>query len=167
MSEPARATDLFSRHMAFGWWTLLLFLLLGMLLDAMHGLKIGLYLDVSNATRRLLWTLAHAHGALLALVHIAFAWTLRSTPFGEGADRGRGLASACLIAASVLMPSGFFLGGAFVYGGDPGVGAFLVPVGGALLLVGFFLTARGVASGRSAPAEPLAGHAVGGPDPAR
>jgi hypothetical protein len=35
----------------------------------------------------------------------------------------------------VLLPTGFLLGGLFVYGGDPGVGVVLVPVGGALLVI--------------------------------
>lgn len=128
-----------SRHLRFGWWQLLCFATLGVTLEAMHGLKIGWYLDVSNDTRRLLWTLAHAHGVLLALVHVAFALTLRMLP--EGGARWCRLSSPCLMAASVLLPAGFLLGGAVVYGGDPGVGILLVPVGGALLLCAIFLTA--------------------------
>jgi hypothetical protein len=38
-----------------------------------------------------------------------------------------------LLAASVLMPGGFLLGGIWVYAGDPGLGILLVPVGGVLL----------------------------------
>ena len=43
--------DLVRRHLRLGWWCLLLFLTLGLLLDALHGFKLGYYLDVSNATR--------------------------------------------------------------------------------------------------------------------
>ena len=67
----------YSRHLVFGWWCLLLFLFVGIGLEAMHGFKIGWYLDVSNETRRLMWRLGHAHGVLLSLVNIAFAHTLR------------------------------------------------------------------------------------------
>ncbi|MFQ5556715.1 MAG: hypothetical protein ACE5GB_04305, partial [Acidimicrobiales bacterium] len=75
--KTARDTERFvQRHFRFGWWSLLLFLTLGIALETLHGLKIGWYLNVSNQTRRLLWTLSHAHGTLLALVHIAFAATL-------------------------------------------------------------------------------------------
>jgi hypothetical protein len=40
------------------------------------------------------------------------------------------------------MPAGFFLGGVFVYAGDPGLGILLVPVGGILLFAAVFMTAR-------------------------
>ena len=32
-----------------------------------------------------------------------------------------------LLGALVLLPLGFFLGGVFIYGGDPGIGVILVP----------------------------------------
>ncbi len=87
--------------------------------------------------RRLLWTLAHAHGALLSPVHAAFAFTYFAIPvLLTGRQR---LASALLMTASVLLPGGFFLGGAFVYEGDPGLGIWLVPPGALCLLVGVFL----------------------------
>ncbi len=130
------------RHLRFGWWSLLVFLTLGIVLEALHGFKLGWYLDTSNATRRLMWTLAHAHGVLLALVNIAFALTLRW--FGDGALRWPRVASACLIGATLTLPGGFFLGGWFVYGGDPGLGVLLVPIGGVLLFVAVLLVARGV-----------------------
>jgi hypothetical protein len=129
------------RHLKFGWWSLLVFLTLGIMLEAMHGLKIGWYLNVSTATRRLLWTLAHAHGTLLALVHIAFALTVAALPGWGG--RVRSIASACLIAASILLPGGFFLGGIVIYSGDPGLGILLVPLGAVLLFVSVFFAAHG------------------------
>ena len=61
------AVDYTRRHLRFGWWSLLGFLCLGFMLELLHGFKAGFYLDVSNETRRLMWTLAHAHGALLGL----------------------------------------------------------------------------------------------------
>ena len=93
--------DYVHRHLRFGWWSLLFFLTLGMLLEAMHGLKVGWYLDVSNSTRRLMWTLSHAHGTLLALVNIAFAATLALLP-GQAA-RSRRLVSPCLMGATLLL----------------------------------------------------------------
>ena len=149
------------RHLLIGWWSLLLFLSLGLLLEAFHGLKIGWYLQVSSQIRRLMLTLAHSHGTLLALVHIAFSLTAcRRDPPNPESQAGSDLesedspawrrwASSCLIGASVLLPGGFFLGGFFIYDGDPGLGAaLLVPLGGVLLLVAVFLTARGVSSQR-------------------
>lgn len=123
-------------HLRLGWWSLLAFLSFGAVLEAMHGLKVPFYLDVSNETRRLLWTLAHAHGVLLSLVHVVFAATLRAFPLE--AER-LAAASRCLMAAGLLLPGGFFLGGLFVYGGDPSLGVALTPIGAALL---FFAVLR-------------------------
>jgi hypothetical protein len=39
-------------------------------------------------------------------------------------------------------PLGFFLGGVFIHGGDPGIGVILVPPGGLLLFLSVLLTAR-------------------------
>jgi len=142
-------TVLTKRHLRFGWWALLIFLTLGLGLESLHGFKVGLYLNVSNETRRLMWTLAHAHGTLLALVNLGFALTVRLIP--EWTARERGIASACLRGATCLLPAGFFLGGTFIYSGDPGLGILLVPVGGLLLLVAAFLTACGVGSFRIEP----------------
>ena len=138
---PDHNRSLSRRHLRFGWWSLLVFLTLGIILESMHGFKVGWYLDVSNETRRLTWKLAHAHGVLLALVHIAFGVTIYVIPAAIGARRR--IASSCLLAASILLPGGFFLGGIFIYGGDPGLGILLVPVGAMLMFVAVFLIARG------------------------
>ena len=132
------------KHLRFGWWALLFFLTLGIVLEALHGFKVGAYLNVSNATRRLMWTLAHAHGTLLALINIAFGLTVRVLP--DWAARGRNVASACLVGASVLLPGGFFVGGIVTYGGDPGLGILLVPLGALLLFIAVWLIARAVKS---------------------
>src|SRR5712692_3117025 len=58
------------RHNAFGWWLLFVSSTLGLLLELLHGFKVQAYLAVSNETRRLMWTLAHAHGVLIALVNL-------------------------------------------------------------------------------------------------
>lgn len=138
IQTPAAACS--ARHIRFGWWMLLCFLSFGLILEALHGIKAGFYLDVSNETRRHMWTLGHAHGTLLAVVNLAFAWTVDRLPkWGEGP---RQLASRCLIGASILMPAGFVLGGAVVYGGDPGLGILLLPFGAVLLFVAVLLTAR-------------------------
>lgn len=137
------STGLARRHVVHGWWWLLLFLSLGALLEAFHGLKLGFYLDISSATRRLMWTLAHAHGVLLALVNIAFGVSLRAFPPAN--VRLVRIASRCLSLATLLLPFGFLLGGVFVHGGDPSLGILLVPAGAALLFVSVLLTARALA----------------------
>ena len=72
-------------------------------------------------------------GTLLALVNLAFGCTLVLLP--ERRVRWRAVASRCLLMASVMLPLGFFLGGIWTYGGDPGLGILLVPIGGVLLVV--------------------------------
>ena len=139
------SVDYGRRHLRFGWWSLLLFATLGLVLESLQGFKVRAYLDVSNETRRLMWTLAHAHGTLLAIVHVIFALTWRSAPASLPSPR---LISASLIAASVLLPGGFFLGGVTFYSGDPGVGVLLVPIGGVLLLFALFSIARAAAGPR-------------------
>ena len=144
-AKPAVPTeadfDYFNRHMKFGWWTLALFMLLGLFLEYLHGFKVDYYLNVGNETRRLMFTLAHAHGTLFAMIHILFALTARAMPVS--ADSWQRVASPLLMAGSVLMPGGFFLGGVWIYDGDPGLGIFLVPVGVIAMVVAIVMTARG------------------------
>jgi uncharacterized membrane protein len=117
------------RNLRFGWWSLLVFLSLGGALETLHGFKIGWYVDVGNETRRLMFTLAHAHGTLLALINIAAGLTARKVDRFEL----RPSVSFALIWAAILLPAGFFLGGIVIYDGDPGLGVWLVPVGAILL----------------------------------
>src|SRR5712692_10309941 len=99
------------RNLRFGWWSLLVFLSLGGVLETLHGFKIGWYVDVGNETRRLMFTLAHAHGTLLALVNIIAGLS------GRIVDRFtlRSSVSFALIWAAILLPAGFFLGGIVIY----------------------------------------------------
>ena len=142
-TSPPRAS-LVRRHLRLGWWTLLVFLTGGLILETLHGFKIGAYLNVSNETRRLMWTLAHAHGTLLGLVNLGFAAALGVLPAWP--EPKKRFASVSLIGATVLMPAGFILGGFFIYVGDPGLGILLLPIGGVLLFVAVLLTA--LAAGR-------------------
>jgi hypothetical protein len=129
-------------HLRFGFWGLFAFVCLGLALEAFHGFKIRFYLDVANDTRRLLWTLAHAHGVLLSLLNIVFALLLRTTP--ELSSQNLAAASRCLLAAAILLPGGFFLGGVVIHAGDPGLGVALAPLGALLLLYAVLQTARAV-----------------------
>jgi hypothetical protein len=139
MSRPSKhalpGVQLADRNLRFGWWSLLVFLSLGALLETLHGFKIGWYIDVGNETRRLMFTLAHAHGTLLALVNIAAGLTPRMVD----SFMLRPSVSFALIWAAILLPAGFFLGGIVIYDGDPGLGVWLVPIGAALL---FYSIAR-------------------------
>lgn len=144
--DQSQKTLLSRRHLRTGWWLMLIYLTFGMLLESFHGFKLFWYLDLSNSTRRLMFTLAHSHGTLLGLLNVAFALTLPHLPDWE-VDRAR-LAGRCLFLASLLIPAGFLFGGLAVYGGDPGLGILLVPVGAVCLFIAVLLTA--LASNRAA-----------------
>jgi hypothetical protein len=128
-----------TRHLRFGWWALALYVGLGIGLETMHGFKIGWYLDVGNEVRRLMFTLGHFHGTMLALVNIAAGLTIRGV---EGFTI-KPAASFALIWAAVLIPLGFLLGGFMTYDGDPGTGIWLVPAGAILMLYGVISCALG------------------------
>ncbi len=153
--QAANAADdsvsLTRRHLLIGWWSLLSFASLGIWLEGMHAFKIGWYLDSAYTARRLMWTLGHAHGTLISLVHIAFAVTIAMLPVAVGRVSW---ASVLLTAAGLLLPGGFFLGGIFLYGGDPGLGVWLVPLGALLLLVSVALTAFAVSANAANGDEP-------------
>jgi len=127
------------RHHAIGWWGLLLFLSLGIALETLHGFKAGAYLDPEHRLRRLLWTLAHAHGTLLGLVNLGFAAGLLQ--FGRWTERRLKLASFFLIDALLFLPAGFFLGGIGHTEVDPSPGVLLVPLGALFLLLAVGLIA--------------------------
>ncbi len=135
-------------HLVLGWTLLALAALFGLGLEAMHGLKLGFYLDLDAQTRRHMWTLCHAHGTLLGLLHIGLALTMKCVP--AIADRRTAIwGGKLLLAAAILMPTGFFLGGLWFYAGDPGLGVLLVPIGGAALVAALLLIAlacRGISS---------------------
>ena len=140
------------KHIRFGWWSLLTFVALGILLESLLAWKVTWYLgtlgeDYENI-RRLMWR--------LSLVHLLFAMTVHVVP-GTVQQKGARFASPCFIGASFLLPGGFFLGGIFAFEehADPGVGVFLVPVGALLMVIAVFLTATGLtrASRQSGQAE--------------
>jgi hypothetical protein len=108
-------------------------------LELLHGFKVQAYLSVSNETRRLMWTLAHAHGVLLGVIHIVFGLSLET---GRLPTRHVPRVSFALIAASVLLPGGFFAGGVAFYEGDPGIGVVIVPIGAVMLLIALFILAQ-------------------------
>jgi hypothetical protein len=134
--------DYTRRHLRLGWWSLLFFATLGLVLESLHGFKVRAYLDVSNETRRLMWTLAHAHGTLLAILNMVFGLSLRIVP--ELTTARLAFVSPALAGATFVMPLAFFLGGIVFYAGDPGLGILLLPIGAFLLLAAIFCIARGV-----------------------
>jgi hypothetical protein len=128
------------KHLRAGWVGLAVFIGLGLVLEGLHAVKAPLYLDVGHETRRLMWTLAHAHGTLLSLVQLSAAAT--AVMLGPGVVPAG--ASRSLLTGLVLLPLGFFLGGFGTYGGDPGLGVFLAPIGALATLGGAGAVARNV-----------------------
>ena len=148
------AAELAGRHLRIGWWSLLLFLSLGIGLEALHGFKSDWFLNVANEARRSLLRLSHAHGTLLSLIHIAFAFALCARPKSAAAStlpRWARAGSPCLNAATILLPGGFFLAGIYLRGEHAGIGIYLVPIGGLLLLAAVLVTALRLGE-KSAPA---------------
>lgn len=120
---------------------------MGAFLECLHAFKFGFYLDPAHRLRRELWTLAHAHGTLLALVQIALASGL--IHFGSWTIGRLRLVSFFMIDAALLIPLGFFLGGLFPSEGDPWVGILLVPAGALLLVIAVALTVLSAYQGSS------------------
>ncbi|MCK5858423.1 hypothetical protein [Abyssibacter sp.] len=116
----------------FGWTALVMFLLLGLTLEFLHLVKAPWYLDLR--IRRELWVLAHAHGALLALLNLAFAATAGACITDA---RSRALASVMLRWGSGLVPAGFLLGGVGNTESDPSLAIVLTPIGALMVLYAF------------------------------
>ena len=139
-AADSNATPEERRHFRLGWWSLLVFVCLGIVLEGMLAFRVGWYMDVGdNETHRLMLRLGHAHGTLLSVLNIVFAGSLARLSLPAGA---RVLASRCLAAATLLVPGGFLLGGLVTHGADPGLGIILLPAGAVLLLFGIFQVAR-------------------------
>jgi hypothetical protein len=139
-AQTASVANLLLRHFRLGWSMLALFVAWGLVLDAMHAFKIGLYLDVDAETRRFMWSLAHAHGLGLGLLHLGFGATLHAGLLQPRRTLEHG--STLLVWGSILIPFGFVLGGLVTRRGDPSLGVFIVPVGGVLLAAGIVLVMR-------------------------
>ena len=64
-TAPARLPEEL-RHFRFGWWSLFIFVSLGVLLEAFLAFRVGWYMDTgANETHRLMLRLGHAHGIVL------------------------------------------------------------------------------------------------------
>jgi len=116
-----------------GIWLLAISLPLGLTLEALHAMKVQVYLG--SALRRELWTLAHAHGNLLGILCLVFA--LLGPKLGDDGAQGR--IGRWLAVGAVCMPLGFLLGGVLNSEGDPSLGILLVPVNGLCVFVALVL----------------------------
>ena len=130
----------------FGWWMLLLFITLGIVLEGFHGFKVAIYVDVDYQIRRSMWRWAHAWGTLLSVLNVLFAavWTRYGDQMPSPARLAR-----WLMVASVLIPAGFFGGGLFADELEMGWSAALVPAGVLCLTVSILMIAVGFSRRRA------------------
>lgn len=126
MNDPA-----LRRCARVGFGLLAFYVPLGLTFEALHALKVRVYLG--SELRRELWRLAHAHGAMLGLLLLVFA---AIAPVRIPEAGARASIARLLVAASLLMPLGFLLGGVLNREGDPSLAILAVPVGAVLLCVG-------------------------------
>lgn len=138
METARQNAEISGRHLKAGWFGLAAFLCVGLVLEALHGFKIGFYTQPGNHWRREMWTLAHAHGGLISVVNIVFALCVAKRGLVSGPVRVMGM---LLVIALVTMPLGFWMGGLGASESDPGVGIVMVPVGGVALVVAVVLVA--------------------------
>jgi len=132
LTDPISLTE--RRNLRAGWWTLLIFVCLGVLLETGLAFRGHFYMDVSQQTRRLMWRLSHAHGTLLALLNILYGILTSHALIARQPFSAR-----ALLAASWLIPGGFFLAGLFAYHSTPGLATLLIPPAAALLVISIFL----------------------------
>ncbi len=120
----------------FGWTALAVFALLGLGLETLHLVKAPAYMEVK--IRRELWTLAHAHGVLLALVTIVFGLYAHRLQL----CRPLGNASIALRAGALMIPLGFLFGGIGNAETDPSLAIVFVPLGALMVLYAAVAAAR-------------------------
>ena len=101
----------------------------GLLLEGLIAFRIPDYL--SDAVRREMFRLAHAHGTLLSLVLVAvgLAWRAEYISLSKIGDW-------MLRIGCVAMPVGFLLGGIGNSANDPSPLVFIAPAGGVMMIFG-------------------------------
>ena len=111
------------------WFGLAFWMAFGLLVEGLIGFRSPAYLQ--NPVRREVFRLAHAHGTLLSILllvaNLYIQKALSSPP---------NLGVLLLRIGVFVMPVGFLLGGIWHYESDPGIGIFLAPVGGVLVVFG-------------------------------
>lgn len=110
-----------------GWFGLAFWLSLGLLLEGLIGFRAPAYLQ--DATRRELFRLAHAHGAILSLLLLIAGLYLNKDLIAPPSHAIRALQ-----VGAVLMPLGFLLGGIWHYESDPNPLIIAAPIGGLLII---------------------------------
>jgi uncharacterized membrane protein YgdD (TMEM256/DUF423 family) len=111
------------------WLSIAVWMSFGLLLESVIGYRVPAYLN--DPVRRELFRLAHTHGALLNIVLL-----LASLCIDRGLVSPGTIALWSLRIGVVLMPLGFLLGGIWHFEGEPGIGVWLAPLGGIMVIFG-------------------------------
>jgi len=127
--KEAESSARYSSLAVQGWFSLAFWLSLGLLLEGLIGFRAPAYLQ--DATRRELFRLAHAHGAILSMLLLIVVLYLNKHLIAPPP-----LAVWSLRIGVVLMPLGFLLGGAWHYESDPNPLVIAAPFGGLLIIFG-------------------------------
>ncbi|HEV7644576.1 MAG TPA: hypothetical protein VGO50_11580 [Pyrinomonadaceae bacterium] len=111
------------------WLSIAVWMSFGLLLESLIGYRVPAYLR--DELRREIFRLAHTHGALLNLVLLEAALCI-----DRELVRPSKMGLLSLRLGAVLMPVGFLLGGIWHTEGEPGIGVWLAPLGGVLVILG-------------------------------
>lgn len=120
----------------FGWTSLFVWTLGGLLLEVAHGFKWAPFF--ASELTRLLLRLAHAHGVGLSLVILLLSHVPERLFLGAPARFA--WLSIWMRFAAVTMPVGFAAGAIGHTEGDPSRAIALVPLGACALLAGLGMT---------------------------
>jgi hypothetical protein len=132
--DKSEAGNWISAMLFQGWMGIAVWMTFGLLLEGLLGYKIPAYL--SDAQRRELFQLAHAHGTLLNVVLVAAALCAKNFTLEISTA-----ARIALRAGTILMPLGFLLAGVSHTESDPGFAIWLVPPAALLVIFGAFFMA--------------------------
>jgi uncharacterized membrane protein YgdD (TMEM256/DUF423 family) len=111
------------------WLSIAVWMSFGLLLESLIGYRVPAYLR--DELRRELFRLAHTHGALLNLVLLGAALCI-----DRELVRPSKMGLLSLRLGAIVMPVGFLLGGIWHTEGEPGIGVWLAPMGGVLVILG-------------------------------
>lgn len=111
------------------WFGLAFWMAFGLLVEGLIGFRSPAYLQ--DPVRREVFRLAHAHGTLLSILLL-----LANLYIQRGLASPPELGVLLLRIGVFVMPIGFLLGGIWHFESEPGIGIFLAPIGGVLVVFG-------------------------------
>lgn len=126
--EEAKPSEI-SAGLFQAWASIAAWMSFGLLLEGLIGYRIPGY--VNDEMRRELFRLAHSHGALLNIILLLVVICVRMQIVTASK-----IALWALRIGVIMMPVGFMLGGIWHTESEPGIGIFLAPLGGIMVIFG-------------------------------